>query len=70
MNTILVAYASRMGSSAEIAHTIGQQLREAGYEVDVSTCSKAARAGMYDAVIIGSALYLIGNKSAPGPPAS
>jgi menaquinone-dependent protoporphyrinogen oxidase len=55
---ILVAYASRMGSNAEIAQRIGQQLSGAGHDVDVSPCADAAAASDYDAVILGSALYM------------
>jgi menaquinone-dependent protoporphyrinogen oxidase len=55
---ILVAYASRMGSNAEIAQRIGEQLREAGHEVDVAPCADAADAAGYEAVILGSALYM------------
>lgn len=55
---ILVAYASRMGSTAEIAERIGRQLSEAGHEVQVTPCAEAPDAGGYDAVILGSALYL------------
>lgn len=55
---ILVAYASRMGSNAEIAQRIGQQLTEAGHDVDVSRCADAAAANDYDAVLLGSALYM------------
>lgn len=58
MTRVLVAYASRTGSTAEIAQAIGDQLSEAGLEVDVTPCSEAAEARAYDAVIIGSALYL------------
>lgn len=54
---ILVAHASRMGSTAEIARRIGEQLRTAGHEVDVRSCADAPGAGSYDAVVIGSALY-------------
>jgi menaquinone-dependent protoporphyrinogen oxidase len=55
---ILVAYASQMGSTAEIAQRVGQQLREAGHDVDVSRCADASEASNYDAVLIGSALYM------------
>ena len=55
---ILVTYASRMGSTAEIAERVGEQLREAGHDVDVSACSDAAEASRYEAVILGSAIYL------------
>ena len=39
---ILVAHASRMGGTAEIAERVGQRLREAGFEVDVRTCADGA----------------------------
>jgi len=55
---ILVAHASRMGSTAEIAERIGEQLRDAGHDVDVRACAEAADTSNYDAVIIGSALYV------------
>lgn len=55
---ILVAYASRMGSNAEIADRIGQQLEEAGHDVDVRPCSPTLAAAPYDGVVLGSALYI------------
>lgn len=55
---ILVAFASRMGSTAEIAERIGQQLAEAGHEVDVIGCAAAPVPTAYEAVVLGSALYL------------
>jgi menaquinone-dependent protoporphyrinogen oxidase len=53
-----VAHASRMGSTAEIAQRIGEQLRGAGHDVDVRACAEALETSDYDAVIIGSALYV------------
>ncbi len=58
MDKVLVAYATRMGSTREIASVIGQVLTDAGLEVDVQPCSRAQDANGYSAVIIGSALYL------------
>ncbi len=55
---ILVTYASRRGSNAEIAARIGQQLLAAGHEVIVGPCSEAPGAADFDAVILGSALYV------------
>lgn len=55
---LLVAYASRMGSNAEIAQRIGRQLQDAGHEVDVRPCSPTLDAGPYAGVVLGSALYL------------
>ena len=58
MTRVLVTYASRTGSTAEIAKAIGDQLTESGLEVDVIACSQAPEARGYDAVIVGSAIYL------------
>ena len=54
---ILVAYASKHGSTAEIAETIGETLREAGHEVDVRPAREVQRLTGYDVVVLGSALY-------------
>ena len=54
---ILVAYASKHGSTAEIAETIGATLREAGHEVDVRPARHVQRLSGYEAVVLGSALY-------------
>lgn len=58
MEKVLVVYASTMGSTAEIARAIGDQLTERGFEVDVLPTSKAPDAPHYDAVVVGSAVYL------------
>ena len=58
MPTILVCYATRYGSTGEIAGIIGEELRDAGYEVTISPLSEVRNPGTYDAVIIGSPLYM------------
>jgi menaquinone-dependent protoporphyrinogen oxidase len=58
MNTVLVAYASRMGSTQEIAEAIGDQLTSRGFEVEVTAAVVAPSARLYEAVILGSALYM------------
>ncbi len=58
MKTVLVAYASRMGSTREIADAIGEQLTSRGFEVEVIAAADAANARTFDAVILGSALYM------------
>ena len=55
---VLVTYASRMGSTKEIAEEIGAELRTRGLDVDVLSCSSDPKPDRYDAVIIGSALYI------------
>ncbi len=54
---VLVAFASKMGSNAEIAIVIGGVLSEAGMEVDVSPARVVRDLDGYDAVVLGSALY-------------
>ena len=58
MKNVLVAYASRMGSTREIAATIGEELSGHGFRVDLRAASSARDAVEYDAVVLGSALYL------------
>lgn len=57
MNKVLVAHASRMGSTAEIAEAVAAELRAAGFDVDVFPCDRAPDAVHYDAVVLGSAVY-------------
>jgi menaquinone-dependent protoporphyrinogen oxidase len=57
MPKVLVVYASRMGSTGEIARAIGAQLVCRGLTVDVRDIATAEDARHYDAVIVGSALY-------------
>jgi menaquinone-dependent protoporphyrinogen oxidase len=58
MKTVLVAYASRMGSTQEIAEAIGDQLTGHGFEVEVTAAVAAPDARLFGAVILGSALYM------------
>lgn len=58
MDRVLVAYASRHGSTAEIAEAIGQTLRRAGLEVDVCRASETRDVRGYGTVVVGSAAYL------------
>jgi menaquinone-dependent protoporphyrinogen oxidase len=55
---VLVAYASRMGSTKEIAEAIGAELSTSDFDVDVLPCSSDPKPDGYDAVIIGSAIYI------------
>ncbi|MEO5965945.1 MAG: flavodoxin domain-containing protein [Candidatus Limnocylindrales bacterium] len=57
MARILVAYASKLGSTREIAEAIGNELRVAGHEAAVVGVNDARSIVGYDAVIVGSALY-------------
>jgi menaquinone-dependent protoporphyrinogen oxidase len=56
-NTVLVAYATKYGATAEIAERIGQALRQAGLQVDVIDAEQAGDPANYNAVVLGSAVY-------------
>jgi menaquinone-dependent protoporphyrinogen oxidase len=57
MARILVAYATKLGSTREIADAIGTSLRAAGHDADVRPVNDVMGVEDYRAVILGSALY-------------
>ena len=57
-DTILVAYASRYGSTAEGAEAIGDELRKTGVAVDVRPVDEVGDLAPYRAVVIGSPIYM------------
>jgi menaquinone-dependent protoporphyrinogen oxidase len=58
MARILVVYASKNGSTAEIAQAIGKELQAAGHTADAVEISKGASPQGYDAVVIGGPVYM------------
>ncbi len=56
-NTILVTYASRAGSTAGVAETIGRTLAECGAMVDVRPVKQVSDLSAYRAVVAGSAIH-------------
>jgi menaquinone-dependent protoporphyrinogen oxidase len=54
---VLVAFATKHGSTGEIAAAIGSTLRDAGIEADVRSARDVATLEPYGAVVLGSALY-------------
>ncbi|MGN6189652.1 MAG: flavodoxin domain-containing protein [Conexibacter sp.] len=58
MAKVLVAYASKRGSTAEIAEAIAESLRQSGHEADCTDAGTVAELGGYDAVVLGSAVYM------------
>lgn len=56
--TVLVAYASKRGSTAEIAETVAATLRRAGLEVDLKSVEEVRGLEPYGAVVLGSAVYM------------
>jgi len=55
--SVLVAYASRYGSTAGIAEKIGDVLRDNGYSVVVQPVQAVREVSRYEAYVLGSALY-------------
>lgn len=53
---ILVTYASRSGSTAEIAEAIGKTLNQHGAQVDVLSMQDVKVLSSYGAVVVGSAI--------------
>lgn len=57
-NKVLIVYASRAGSTGEVAKTIGQTLSEAGASVDVRSVADENDLSNYEAVIVGSPIRM------------
>lgn len=58
MPTLLVAVASRHGATREIAEAVADTLRDEGLDVVVSDAADVADVSGYDAVVVGSAVYV------------
>lgn len=54
---LLVTYASKYGSTAEIADVIGAELGKRGYQVEVKPVEEVDSLAGYDGFVVGSALY-------------
>ena len=57
---VLVAYSSKHGSTREIALRIGDRLRADGLSPDVRDVAVVSDPAAYDAVVLGSAVYMGG----------
>ena len=55
---VLVAYGTKYGATAGIAEKIGQVLQEAGLAVNVKPAGEAGDPVVYQAVVLGSAVYI------------
>lgn len=55
---VLVAYASKRGSTAEIAEAIAATLRQEGLAVDCKRAGETGDLDSYGAVVLGSAVYM------------
>jgi menaquinone-dependent protoporphyrinogen oxidase len=56
--SVLVAYATRYGSTQEVAEAVAATLRERGLEVDIQPMQKVRTLEGYRAVVLGTALYM------------
>jgi menaquinone-dependent protoporphyrinogen oxidase len=59
MNTkpILVTFATRFGSTQEVAESIAKTLRETGLEVELQPMRAVNNLDAYDAAVLGAAIY-------------
>jgi len=55
---VLVAYASKYGSTRGIAEFIGEKLRQHGLEADALEVGAVREVADYDAFVVGSAVYM------------
>jgi menaquinone-dependent protoporphyrinogen oxidase len=57
-NRILVTYATRAGSTVEVAAAIGESLNKRGFAVDVKPVNEKPKLANYQAVLMGSAVRM------------
>ena len=58
MNKILVAYATMAGSTAEVAQVVGEEIANAGLQVDVLELDKVKDLESYDGVVVGGPMIM------------
>ena len=58
MAKILVAYASKQGSTAEIAQAIAQELQAAGHAADAADVAGVVSPAGYAGIVIGGPMYM------------
>ena len=56
MASALVAYASKFGSTREVAERVATRLRDCGFDTEVSAAGEVRSLDGYDAVVFGGAL--------------
>ncbi len=56
--SVLVAYATRYGSTREVAEAVAATLRERGLEVDIRPMRDVRTLDQYRAVVLGAPLYM------------
>ena len=58
MSSILVGYATRYGSTQEVAEAVAAALRECGFEVDIQPLREVRTLAGYGAVVLGAPLFM------------
>lgn len=58
MASVLVAYATKFGSTREVADRVAARLLKAGLQVEVRAAREVRSLQGYDAVVFGGALYM------------
>jgi menaquinone-dependent protoporphyrinogen oxidase len=56
--SVLVAYATRYGSTQEVAEAVAATLRERGLAVDIGPMREVRTLDQYHAVVLGAPLYM------------
>jgi menaquinone-dependent protoporphyrinogen oxidase len=56
--SVLVAFATRSGSTQEVAEAIATSLRERGLQVDILPTRDVVTLDQYEAVVLGAPLYI------------
>ena len=56
--SVLVAYATKYGSTQEVAEAVAATLRESGLTVEIKPAREVRTLEGYDAVVLGAALYM------------
>jgi menaquinone-dependent protoporphyrinogen oxidase len=55
---ILVAYASKHGTTREVAESVAATLREHGLDVELAEAARVRDVASYEAVVVGGGLYM------------
>jgi menaquinone-dependent protoporphyrinogen oxidase len=58
MDTVLVAYATKRGSTREVAAEVARVIRQSGAEVEIFPAREVKSLDRYQAVVLGGALYM------------
>lgn len=58
MSTVLVVYATKHGSTREVAADVSRVLQQRGFETEISPARAVKSLERYQAVVIGGALYM------------